>query len=431
VSTLSILDKDTAREAWIKFCTNGTATPQAANLLHVGLREYLDLFEQKYLGSSGIGETYKLILGSNGEGKTHLLYCIRELALRNDHLVAMVEAKNVGAAVSPFVFGQELLSKLETPAMGSLDNDENNLFRLLKEAVNRKRGAIEAENLEVGDLLPAWAEGFREKNLSPHGLASAMADGLMSAFRNDIDGLLDAVSRICFQSAKFTKDQQQIDGAKLLKSVVKLPRMLGFRSLVLLIDEAELAIEKAGSAKRRAFLSFLRFINDHIAHGEVDKSVIMIACTDDFWPNQFEEYSGLKGRLSDPGYDNLDSRGSLTLKSLRNKNKLWVRETFRGKESDYTTLGEELLQIAFQILNGVDLDIQRKNVRTLSKVASSTEVTPWIKRPFVKALAQLVQDQVEEGKQMELSESRAREMFNLVRAGLDSEEEELPGAHRT
>ena len=96
----------------IKFHSKGTATRQAARLLHVGLQEYLDIFSGKYLGEEGYSEACKLVLGSNGEGKTHLLYCIRELALRKGHLVAMVEAKSVGAAMSPFVFGKELLKQL-------------------------------------------------------------------------------------------------------------------------------------------------------------------------------------------------------------------------------------------------------------------------------------------------------------------------------
>ena len=409
------LDRNTARDAWGKFCEKGTATRQAARLLHVGLQDYLDIFARKYLGAEGTGESCKLVLGSNGEGKTHLLYCLRERALQSGHLVAMVEAKSVGAGMSPFIFGQELLLRLESPgSLVSPLDDENNLIRVLRESVERKREVLLSEGLDPDDLLPEWADAMRTKNLLPMELASALADGLQAAVRRDVEGLLDAVRRMTFEKVKLSKDQQQVQGANLLKSIVLIPRLLGFLPLVLLIDEAEMAVEKAGSNRRRAFLGFLRFVNDHMVRGDGSSSVVVIACTDDFWPGQFAEYTALKGRLSDPGYDSIESRLSLTHKALVNKNKLWVRETFRGRMEDYVTLGEGLVRIGSKALGGVDEGVQRCNVEILGRIASSSEVAPFIKRPFVKALAQLIQDQVGDDAQRILTENEARSKFDLA-----------------
>lgn len=421
----NLLDRNAAREAWEKFRSKGTATRQAARLLHVGLQDYLDLFSRKYLGDEGFGEACKLVLGSNGEGKTHLLYCLRELALRQGHLVAMVEAKSVGAAMSPFVFAQELMKHLETPSVldGELE-DENPLIRLLREAVDKRKAAVTFEGCDPEDLVPEWAEGMRTKNLLPQELATCLADGLLAAERRNVDGMLEAISGMTFEKAKFSKDREQVVGASFLKSIVKLPRLLGFRALVLLIDEAELAIEKAGSAKRRAFFSFVRFVNDHMARGDGDSAVVVIACTDDFWPSQFAEYSALKGRLEDPGYDTLDARVHLTIKALVNKNKLWVRETFRGREVDYVALGEGLLRIGSQVFPELDLVPQRANVGLLARIASSKEVTPWVKRPFVKALATTVQDQVDNSEQFVLSDAEGRARFDLAHDQVVRDDEE-------
>lgn len=420
-----ILDRNAAREAWEKFRSKGTATRQAARLLHVGLQEYLDLFSRKYLGQEGFSEACKLVLGSNGEGKTHLLYCLREIALRQGHLVAMVEAKSVGAAMSPFVFGQELLKHLETPSV--LDNgpeDENPLIRLLRESVDKKKTEITAAGHDPEVLFQEWAEGMRTKNLLPQELATCLADGLLGADRRNVDEMLEAIRGMTFEKAKLSKDREQVAGASLLKSIVKLPRLLGFRPLVLLIDEAELAIEKAGGAKRRAFFAFLRFVNDHMARGDDDSAVVVIACTDDFWPSQFADYSALKGRLEDPGYDALEERAQLTIKALVNKNKLWVRETFRGREADYAALGEGLLRIGSQALTEVDLATQTANSGLLARIASSGAVTPWVKRPFVKAFAMTVQDQVDNGEQFMLSEADAKARFNLAHDLVIKDDEE-------
>ena len=63
----SMLNRDAAKRAWRKIAETGAATRDAARLLQVGLREYLDLFSHKYLGDNGAGGTFKLVLGANGE----------------------------------------------------------------------------------------------------------------------------------------------------------------------------------------------------------------------------------------------------------------------------------------------------------------------------------------------------------------------------
>ena len=44
------LDRRSAKAAWDKFVSTGTATKAAASLIRVGLDEYLQYFSRKYLG---------------------------------------------------------------------------------------------------------------------------------------------------------------------------------------------------------------------------------------------------------------------------------------------------------------------------------------------------------------------------------------------
>jgi hypothetical protein len=63
----------------------------------------------------------------------------------------------------------------------------------------------------------------------------------------------------------------------------------------------------------------------------------------------------------------------------------------------------------------------------LAKVASSNEVVRVVKRPFVKALAQLVQAQIVDVAQRVIDEDEARGLFELARrsaAVVDSAEEQ-------
>ena len=92
MSSLPIaVSRDTARRAWQSLQGHGTATRDTVSLVTVGLSEYLDAFAERYLGEEGVG-TCKLLLGSNGEGKTHFLFSVRARALQLGHLVAIVEA---------------------------------------------------------------------------------------------------------------------------------------------------------------------------------------------------------------------------------------------------------------------------------------------------------------------------------------------------
>jgi len=403
------------QRAWAQLREKGTANREIANRLRVGLDGVIDRFEELYLGDHphGPGECCKLILGANGEGKTHFLLCIKERALHAGHLVALVEARSVGAAASPFLFGQQILLSLETPPAGGV-NEVHPLVTLLRAAVDQKRTALISQNLETDELLLEWAEEMRLCNLQPSDIAEALSDGLKAVMRDDNEATLSSVKKLSLEGRVPPQQQQQILGANLLRSIVRLPRILGFRPLVLLIDEAEGAVAKAGSARRQAFLQFLRFLNDHFALSDQGGAVVLIACTDDFWPGEFDHYTALKGRLSDPGRDSPTERRDASLRSLLRTNKLWVRETFRGAHADYSTLGEAILSLGSQVFPDLDLELQRRNADRLAKVASSQAVIAFIKRPFVKALAMTVDEQADNGQQEELSDSDAQHRFNVA-----------------
>ena len=74
-----------------------------------------------------------------------------------------------------------------------------------------------------------------------------MAGALLAALREDDDGLREAALRATFEGERQSKREQEARGAQLLKSLPQLVRHLGFEPLVVLLDEAETAVEKKGS----------------------------------------------------------------------------------------------------------------------------------------------------------------------------------------
>src|SRR6266852_9107138 len=239
------------RQGWERLHTSGTASPQIASLLRVNLDGYLQAFEQRFLGPDGIGEGFKLILGANGEGKTHLLYCLRDVALRCGHAVAYVDASKSGLGASPFTFAQKLLESVFIPGVDDEAAGENRVVTLFADAIRRKRESIAKQGLDEEKILPRWAESMRAKDLHPHGLADALADGLQAAVRDDVRAMLEAASRLTFQDHGFSQKAQLVEGANLLHSLPKLVGFVELRPLVILVDEAETVVEKRGASKRR------------------------------------------------------------------------------------------------------------------------------------------------------------------------------------
>lgn len=406
----------TARKAWEQLVSRGSATKYVAQVLSVGIDEHIKQFTDRFLGPDGF-DAFKLILGLNGEGKSHFLRCIEAAALERDHVVAFLEASVSGAGESSFAFAQSIMKCVRVST--DQESDEQAALVLLREAIDRKRRRLESDGLDADALLPEWADGFRTKDLHPLDIAQGLSEALQGLISEDRDRTVTGLRQLTLEHAKVTRGEQTLLGPQLLRSLTKLPRLLGFNRLVLLVDEAEVAFEGLSQKRRQSLLGMLRFLNDHLVGAE-QGAVILVACTDDFWPAKFNEYAALKGRLTDPGHDRLEDRRGLTPRALINKNKLWIRETFRGEEDEYKTLGDAVLVVGARVLKDLDLAIQTANAAMLARVACSDEVNRVIKRPFVKALAQLVDTQVGDGSQERISEEEARGLFDIAKRDIET-----------
>lgn len=419
-------NKVVLRRAWEQLCSTGTASPAIARNLRVGLGPFLESFQRRYLGPEGLGNGFKLVLGMNGEGKTHLLLCLRELALQSGHAVALIDPKTSLAGDSPLLFAQEVLRRIETLEGVKSDDGMARVPSLLRSALSRKREALISEGLDPDALLPIWADGFRTKDIHPHGVSDALADGLLAVLAEDSSSISDASSRLTIGSAKLTKQEQIVQGSHLLQSIPFMLGLLGFQSLVILLDEAETAIEKKGSAKRREFLKFLRYLNDHVANNPDERAgaMVIIGCTDEFWPEQFLDYTALHSRLVDPGLDELEMRRNLTPGFLVRLNKIWVRETFRGDESDYIMLGTALVELAKNIYPNLDPEMQAVNVKSFAETASSDQVKREIKRIFIKALCNEIETQVLNDAQRTLAGNETRTALDSALNAINTNSEE-------
>ena len=399
------LDPLALRQAWSQLRSSGQASPTIARLLQVGVGQFLDAFAKEYLGTAGLGQGMKLVLGANGEGKTHLLYCLRERALLAGHAVSFVEATSAALGESPFAFAQEVLRQMQT--LESMDSAEARVPALIRASVARKRAAAQASGLDPAPILLAWARGLRNKDLHPHGLSQALADAVLAAIDDDDDALRTHASAMTFEGTRQTKAQAEQSGAQLLASLPVLVRLLGFGPLVVLVDEAELAVQKQGKQRMKRFLEACRFMNDHVANGDRAPCLVLTCCSSDFWPNQFQQYEALYQRLCDPARETPEERRGLKVRTLAKCSKLWVQETFRGELADYRALGTAVVALGARVHPDVDVTTQAKNVEAFARAASSRSLLKPVKRYFIKALAAELDTQLDNECQRECTQEEA------------------------
>ncbi len=412
------LDPLALRQAWSQLRTSGQASPNIARLLQVGVGQFLDAFSEEYLGSAGLGQGMKIVLGANGEGKTHLLYCLRERALLAGHAVSYVEATSSGLGESQFSFAQQVLRRIETSEF--MDGGDARIPALIRAAVARKRKAAEAAGLDPQPVLNAWARGLKNKDLYPHGLSEALGSAVTAAIDEDDDALRTHASEMAFEGVRLTKAQAEQGGAQFLGSLPIVVRLLGFQSLVILVDEAELAVEKQGKQRRERFLKALRFLNDHVANGDRSPCLIVTCCSSDFWPDQFLHYEALYQRLDDPGRNTPEDRRGLKTRTLVKLTKLWVHETFRGDLQDYSALGAAIVALAARVHRDVDRDVQAKNIEVFARAASSRGLLRPVKRYFIKALCVELEAQIDNESQHVVADQEA---FKALDAAIQSIQE--------
>ena len=367
----------------------------------------------------------KLVLGENGEGKTHLLYCLRDLALEHGYCVSIVEAKSAGLGSSSLETARAIAQRIEFEPHDAGNAQLKPLMTLLQRAVSMKALAAKDDGLDPDDIVPTWARGMRQRALYPSKFADALSKGLLAAYSEHDEALSLAVSDMLLEGDKFTGVQQDTVGTQLLRSIAGLPRVLGFRGLLLLIDEAETAVQKKGKNHQLRFLQLLRYVADHVAGGSGIDATVVIAVTPNYWPGELQAYEALFTRLRDPGRDRPEDRLDLQPRALARYNKMWVRETFRGTLAEFGALSDALAELAGSCLDAVDIEVARSNGVVLGKLAAGQDLARHLKRPFIKALCSLIDAQVDDQDQRRITLEEAALARQLARSAvteIDSQE---------
>ena len=383
------LTRPLARQIIEVLGSSGTPPLRGVNYFNVGNDSILQALDEFYLSSylQDGGATYKMVVGDYGSGKSHFLYCLRDLAWSRGFAVSKVD-----------------LSPVETPY-----NDQ----RLVYAAVARNLIWHESdENVTDEKGLGRFLAGTLERVVGePLTLATlnhpnyiGLIDTLeatpidSSAYKNAVIGYLDslvrqqderlesldrwltgetttpsdtAILRDLGVTGKITKP----NAFQMLRSLAQTIRALSYSGLILLFDEVD-RMASIGAKAEKLATDNLREVIDR-CRDELPGAMFVYAVPPQFINDIVPRYPALQQRVRAPGRFSRTNHFSPQI----NLDHLDVDEN-----NLMVAIGEKLIPI-YEMAFGVQLDqkIQYANAAILANVARDIFLDISHRRLFVKA----------------------------------------------
>lgn len=351
------LDRGLARR--IIESVGSSGTPPEAGLHHftVGLGPYLNAIREEYLADfiRRGGAAFKLVVGPFGGGKTHFLYCVRDIAWQENFCVSYVA-----------------LTPTETPF-----HSMHLVYRALATALSFPPDREASPEAGIDAVLRRWflqrSEEFASKGLAGRELEAALervaagVRGLEStAFSKAVRGAFQALARddeeafetlVQYLRGENEDFDRKTYGAfgihegihrasapRMIRSLACWIRQIGYSGLVILFDEAELT--PSFSRKQKEILvNNLRELIDRCCQGSFRNVMVFYAVPDE---------RSLEGRGT--AYEALKQR-LWTVFDVPNPTgvKLYLEQISKDPVGLLTEIGVRLAAV-YEVAMGVELD---------------------------------------------------------------------------
>lgn len=278
--------------------------------LTVALDGFLEHWNNETLAFLGAGGSeLRFLEAPYGRGKTHCLHVLARTAKKAGFAVGLVqcsaESKPFESAVETY---RAVVQSIEFPGIErSIRN--NGLLSLLAGISEEQRSKLRkssAINTAYKNLLLSYANAHARPQLN-RGVIEGVADLLVPqpGVSITISTLFDYDRSLPRPLGKISKRT----GLAWLHGLLKLPRILGFKGIILLFDEtgADLHLAKEGISRKRTHLAQLRNLVDHLGVGALPGVGIIYAAASDLVTTAREVLPPLAQRIEriDPSRKNL------------------------------------------------------------------------------------------------------------------------------
>jgi hypothetical protein len=288
--------------------------PPELGITHVnaGNESYLRVIDTAYIQDlicSDEGSSFKLVQGTYGAGKTHFLYCVRDLAWRRGLLTAFVTISPKECPFNrPLAIYRAIAARIERPHGPSGDpstEPTRGIDDLIRLCVEDRIAA------DGRDDTRAWIDAaIARAPLTRHSFRDAVAGFARAVVEGDEPGArrLGAWLRgedISLSDAKLAglyEVPANDNGFGMLRSLVQLAPRLGWQGSALLLDEAErrLAIGDKPTKALAETVDHLRELIDLCGRSELPRTLVLYAVTPAFTEHVLPLYPALQQRLGAP-----------------------------------------------------------------------------------------------------------------------------------
>lgn len=367
----------------------GTPPARGIQYFNVGNGSLLNAIDEFYLSSylQEGGATYKMVVGDYGSGKSHFLYCLRDMAWERNFAVAKVDLsptetpyndqRRVYQAVAKNIIWHETAADT---------SDENGLTRFLQGTVERVvGGSLNLETLnnplyrgliDTVDATPVDSPAYQAAVLAYFDSLIRQQDERVQSLSRWLLGedTSPADTKI-LREVGVTGKINRPNAFRMLRSMCQVIRALSYSGLVLLFDEVDRMASVGGKAEKLA-TDTLREVIDRTRE-DLPGAMFVYAVPPQFINDVVPKYPALQQRVRAPG----------RFSRINHFSPIINLEHLDLDEDDLMlAIGEKLIPI-YEIAFDTQLDhkVQQANALILANVARDVFLDVSHRRLFVKS----------------------------------------------
>ncbi len=299
-----------ARKMLAQMGENGTPPELGISHVNVGNESYLQILDKSYIHDlicEDEGSSFKLVQGTYGAGKTHFLYCVRDLAWRRNLLAAFVTISPKETPLNkPLGVYRAVAQQLEL----ARDHEDTDSTRGIDDIL-RHRAETVVEDLGRDEAM-RWVESsLARAPIARHSFREAAVRYLRSVIEGEGE---DRRIRLAawLRGEPIPPSEAKAEGLyevpsnengfAMLRSLVQSVSRLGFEGTVLLLDEAErrLSVDGKRTKAHTETVDHLRELVDLCGRSELPRLLLLYAVTPAFTQNVLPSYPALQQRLGWP-----------------------------------------------------------------------------------------------------------------------------------
>ena len=256
--------------------------------LSAGLTQSLKRIDSEILPFvAGGGGELQFIFGPYGRGKTHYLKTIARWARQRGFVTAYVDCESPFASLSDTYTA--IANAMSPPVPGNFVG-ATGITRVVESRFAERDTAEQRDLIERLKADRALSPDFR--NLVVAYCTESIAGGGDEYLSERIEALLANIRTYRVTPSSLYREHPRLprplgkigrrNAALWLRSILSLPRILGYGGLLLLFDETESSLRNRSHRQRQTHLAHIRTFVDHMATGAFRGCAVYYAVTEEF-----------------------------------------------------------------------------------------------------------------------------------------------------